>query len=181
MAAGFLLPVLFVGILWHWLATRRQPCEILATVDTRWDDAKLDVLSAHSILPAGEHKLTAGMIELSLAHRFTVVVQGPADFEILSDSRIRLSQGKLCARAIGGNSSLAVVTPDMTATDLGTEFAVSVIQGKSSHLEVFEGHVSAAIGSSSGSPVTLGADQAVCVVTNSGRIATDTPTPIPRK
>jgi hypothetical protein len=43
---------------------------------------------------------------------------------------------------------------------------------------VFQGHVNAAIDSSPGSSVTLGADQAVRVVTNSGRIATDIPTPV---
>ena len=69
-----------------------------------------------------------------------VVLQGPAEFQIVSSNEASCSQGRLIAEVPPQARGYRLVTPQMAATDLGTVFGVDVRQG-ATELHVFEGSV----------------------------------------
>jgi hypothetical protein len=111
----------------------------------------------------GPHHLISGVLKIDFNDRASLVIQGPADFEIVSDSNVVLTGGRLCATLPHTGASLTVTTPDMKAVDLGTEFGLDVRPGKQTYLEVFEGHVRAEASAPGGktSTETLSANQAI--------------------
>jgi hypothetical protein len=179
-AAGLLLPLLMTG----WYGLRPGPAKSMARIETsldaRWVSPQDAALQAGSALPPGIHTLGAGVVKLTLQGHNELVVQGPAEFEIIAESTVNLTRGKLCARMgakEGANHrGLTVVAPDLKAVDLGTEFGIDVSEGTATHLEVFEGIVEAK-GNGSNNFVRLTANQAVRVSAGSSTIRTDEPHP----
>lgn len=87
-------------------------------------------------------KLESGSVELAVDKVGTVVVAGPADFELLGPMRARLNSGRIRMRVTEKTGhGFVVETPDGDITDLGTEFGVRVESGKKTVLAVFEGAV----------------------------------------
>ena len=176
-AAGLLAPLAIAG----WYVLRSGPAKSMALIDTsldaRWVSPQDVNLQAGSALPAGTHKLIAGVIKLKMKGKNEVVLQGPSEFEVVAESVINLSRGKLCARMGAEHVHLTVNAPDLKAVDLGTEFAVDVAEGASTHLEVFEGAVEADGNGPGSNTMKLTANQAVRVTAGSNQIRKDQPTP----
>src|SRR6185436_11321507 len=76
-----------------------------------------------------------------------VIVQGPATFEIASDSLIRLHDGGLSAMVTPAGRGLVVRTSQGSVTDLGTEFGVRSAGGRS-EVAVYRGSVKVVAGQS---------------------------------
>jgi hypothetical protein len=94
-------------------------------------------------LPVGPHVLQTGILQLKLSTGASIVLEGPAQFEVLPGTRFSLTSGRLTAIVPHGSAGLTVETPDLKAVDLGTEFAVEVTPQSKTHLEVFQGSVRA--------------------------------------
>jgi hypothetical protein len=91
--------------------------------------------------------LDSGTTTLELPNVGTVVVQGPADFELLEPKRARLHQGRIKVNITEENGKGFVVeTPDGEVTDLGTEFGLDVSDRRSTGLIVFQGSVDLRVG-----------------------------------
>jgi hypothetical protein len=141
---------------------------VAVSVGARWDGAESG-LSQGKVLPKGEHVLAAGLVQITLGSGAVVAVEGPTRFEVISPTRIRLSQGRLTATVPHGSAGLSIQTPDLLAVDLGTAFGVEVDPGVQSRLEVFQGSVRAEI-AAAGKPATsqvVTANQAVLVASGS--------------
>jgi hypothetical protein len=83
---------------------------------------------------------------LTLRDGGSLVVQGPADLDLVGGSVARLRRGRIRVRvATGGSKSFVVETPRGTVTDRGTEFGVNVAQDTSTGVVVFEGRVDLAV------------------------------------
>ena len=184
-AAAILLPIFSVLTIWtvHYHNRRTDECIVSLAINANWYGADDSALTPGSELATGTHNLRSGIVKLDLRDHGVVltqaVIEGPAEFEVMSSSRVRLFKGKLCAQVISG-TGLTVTTPDLTAVDLGTEFAIDVVTGKQTHLEVLQGQVK--VGSptpNAGSPAkTLRAGDAVLVSTGSIDIQKDTARPL---
>jgi ferric-dicitrate binding protein FerR (iron transport regulator) len=75
----------------------------------------------------GKYKLLKGLIELNYSSGARLIVSGPATFELLSESRVRVERGRVTAHMPTIRSrGFVVETPTAVATDLGTEFAIDV-------------------------------------------------------
>jgi hypothetical protein len=134
-----------------------------------------------SPLPPGPHVLQSGIVQLKLSTGASIVLEAPAQFEILPGTRFSLTSGRLTAVVPHGSAGLTVETPDMRAVDLGTEFAVQVTPEDKTHLEVFRGSVRAetkldASGVFSSKIVT--AAQSVRVKSGTREIETEPATPL---
>jgi hypothetical protein len=91
-------------------------------------------------LPAGRLRLTAGLAQLDLGGA-TVVLEGPADLELLDAGRAFCHGGRLWARVPPSAHGFTVGTPTVTVVDRGTEFGLSVQEGGEAEVHVFEGKV----------------------------------------
>jgi hypothetical protein len=114
------------------------------TVDGKWDNGLLSIRQGQT-LPPGGHALDQGIAEIKLLGGASAVLQAPVQFEILSESSIKLISGQLSANVPHVSRGLTVKTRDLDAVDLGTEFGVSVIPSRKTHLEVFSGRVRAIV------------------------------------
>ena len=93
--------------------------------------------------PARRFELRTGLVEFRAPSGTVLLLQGPADFEILDGMRGRLYSGNVVVRMPKGRSGFVVETPEMRVIDLGTEFGVGVgVDGKS-RVQVFDGKVRA--------------------------------------
>jgi hypothetical protein len=102
------------------------------------------------ILPKGRLEVREGRATFVMLTGVTVVVEGPADLELLSIDRISCHRGKLRARVPEGAEGFVVSGPGTAVLDLGTEFGVNVGADGKSRGKVFEGEVEAAVLGTSG-------------------------------
>lgn len=122
--------------------------------------------NADGSLVAVPMELTHGFAELELAGGARVIVQAPARFELIDGNRMALQSGRLVAQASGQAHGFAVQTPDALVVDLGTEFAVAVMdadEGPTTFSQVYQGKVqmaSAADGRAAAAPDLLLAGEA---------------------
>ncbi|GMV97819.1 MAG: hypothetical protein AMXMBFR83_21740 [Phycisphaerae bacterium] len=85
--------------------------------------------------------------ELALGDLGSILVQGPADLDLLGTSRARLRQGRIRVRITPETGrGFMVQTPRADVIDLGTEFGVDVAAGSDdTGVVVFEGAVDMAV------------------------------------
>ena len=126
-------------------STDNQPRVVLATVldsvDAKWFSDERSTAKG-SRLNAGPLELVRGVVEIEFTSGATLVVEAPAQFELTSDSKLFLWNGRLVGRVPHGAMQLVVETPSSTIIDLGTEFGVFSHQnGDSTDIHVFEGSV----------------------------------------
>ena len=88
-------------------------------------------------------RVDRGLAELRFQCGARVVLEGPARLELLSGTSARLGSGKLTARVPPEAAGFEVLSPQGKVIDLGTEFGVSVGDGRATEVVVFEGQVEA--------------------------------------
>jgi hypothetical protein len=90
----------------------------------------------------GQYRLTSGLINIRTANGVEINLEGPCDFNLISEESLRLNSGTLYAEARGPQPEFAVLTPTALVKDLGTAFGVAVAADGSTETVVFEGVVS---------------------------------------
>jgi hypothetical protein len=101
-------------------------------------------------------RVERGLAEIQFRSGARVVLEGPADLELLAANGARLLRGKLSARVPEPAIGFEILSPQGKVVDLGTEFGVSVDEAGATDVRVFAGKVKASAG---GDPVSLGANQ----------------------
>jgi hypothetical protein len=90
---------------------------------------------------SGRFALESGLVQLEFLSGANVVVEGPAELDLKSTKLIVCHRGKLRVRVPEQAKGFSVDTPHHRAVDLGTEFGVSVGDGDTSEVHVFQGEV----------------------------------------
>ncbi|MEI6659279.1 MAG: FecR family protein [Planctomycetota bacterium] len=154
-----------------WMAVARvkespRPADALAAIRAvdrvEWREATAG-RAASKWLPGGARlDLVRGLVEISYLTGATVILEGPASFEISGPGTGRLDRGRLTATLHKPRASFAIQTPTAVVTDRGTQFGVEVNERGATDVRVFQGLVElAAAGLADGSPVLqLAAGQA---------------------
>jgi hypothetical protein len=122
-------------------AGQREPAIawLVNAQDCRWSGAgPVGDLQAGRAL-----RLEQGLAEICFQCGARVVLQGPADFELLSAASARLRHGKITARVPGPATGFEILSPQGQVIDLGTEFGMAVSEDGATEVYVFEGKVSA--------------------------------------
>ncbi len=89
-------------------------------------------------------RLERGLAEIEFDKGARVILQGPAGFELTSESAGRLLYGTLTVRVPAPARGFTVISPGGKVVDLGTEFGLSVDErGATTVLRVFTGEVEA--------------------------------------
>ncbi|MGC3988491.1 MAG: FecR domain-containing protein [Chthoniobacteraceae bacterium] len=92
-------------------------------------------------LPGGTLELKSGALEIEFARGARVVLEGPAEFELLSANSGALRRGKLVATVPPPAHGFMVQTPGFSVTDYGTQFGCNVSQSAPAEVHVFQGTV----------------------------------------
>jgi len=92
-------------------------------------------------LPPGPFRLESGLAHIEFFSGASLVVEGPAELDLLSAWRVKCNSGRLRASVPEPAQGFTVVAPDYRAVDLGTEFALSVDESGESELHVVDGEV----------------------------------------
>ena len=108
------------------------------TVDAIWNDGIQ--LQRGDLVPAGELNLAAGTVQLDLFSGVTVVIEGEAEFEILSPMEMSVDLGKVQARVPEPAEGFKIYTAGGELVDLGTEFAIDVTR-EHAQISVINGEV----------------------------------------
>ncbi len=106
--------------------------------DTIWSHA--EAMRVGALLPAGPLRLDSGIAQIELFSGVSLVVEGAAEFEIVSPMQMIVSSGRIRARVPEAAHGFQLQSPDGQVVDLGTEFAVNVADGRS-EVHVFDGEV----------------------------------------
>jgi ferric-dicitrate binding protein FerR (iron transport regulator) len=180
-AAIIVLPLMLaLGVLYLMRGAHTHPATLGASVDASWG-APYEALASGQPMPSGPIHLLSGLAEVRFQNGVSVVLQGPAQFEVRTGSLGELTAGKLTAMVPKGGEGFAVQTPSARIVDLGTEFGVDVNADQQTHAEVFRGHVRAEVSpATSDAPLskTLEVNQAVLIARGAKSIQLTAPTPL---
>lgn len=92
-------------------------------------------------IPPGLMAWDAGLVQLEFYCGATIVVEGPAEIEILDESRVICRLGRLRAHVPEPARGFAVLAPSFELVDLGTEFGLNVSDDGAAEVHVFDGTV----------------------------------------
>lgn len=123
------------------------PAVIVAHVGLSFDAvwANREPLAASEAIVEGERlRLVSGELQLDMAGGATLILEGPAEMVLKSDSAVDLVRGKVAVRIDGAAESFIVDTPTTRVLDLGTEFGVECGPAKKDRVMVFDGAVALA-------------------------------------
>ena len=92
-------------------------------------------------IPPGSMTWNVGLVQLEFYCGATVVAEGPAEIEILDESRLLCRSGRLRAHVPELARGFAVLAPSFELVDLGTEFGLNVSDDGAAEIHVFDGKV----------------------------------------
>ena len=142
--AASIAVLLAVGAGWFWsngrhAGGRRAVALLNRTVNARWQPADRAPRLGAPLEP-GRLRLVSGLAQVVFYNGARVVLEGPAELEILSSSEAVCTAGRLTAEVPPQARGFRVSTPRMEVTDLGTAFGLQVAADRAD-LHVFTGHV----------------------------------------
>lgn len=92
-------------------------------------------------IPPGTMAWDEGLLQLEFYGGATVVVEGPAELEIIDESRVVCLLGRLRAHVPELARGFVVLAPSFELVDLGTEFGLNVSDGGADEIHVFDGKI----------------------------------------
>ncbi|MFI4861578.1 MAG: FecR domain-containing protein, partial [Phycisphaerales bacterium JB063] len=96
-----------------------------------------------SRLRQGVYVLDAGAIQIAFDQGAAVIIEAPAEFELLDGNAGRLTRGQLVAQVPVSAHGFQIDTPTAEIVDLGTEFGVRVLDVGHTEMMVFDGEIAA--------------------------------------
>ena len=140
------LPVLILVVLAIQLPDRPASRQLVATITQTHEcvwSKEGQSLPVGSNLYAGEQlRLAKGLVEIVYSQGSTVLLEGPATFNVADGDQGFLHSGSLVAKVGKGAEGFTIQTPAIDVVDLGTEFGVCVDEKQgTAKVEVFQGEV----------------------------------------
>jgi ferric-dicitrate binding protein FerR (iron transport regulator) len=119
-------------------------CAILTqAIDATWT-TRADGRQPGDTLSRGTIALTKGVVQIEFFSGAALMLEGPAELEIVSSWEAVCRQGKARVRVPPSARGFTLRTPDLTLVDLGTEFGAEVNPTtRNSRVQVFDGEVKA--------------------------------------
>ncbi|HET6407907.1 MAG TPA: LamG-like jellyroll fold domain-containing protein [Chthoniobacteraceae bacterium] len=111
---------------------------ILRAVGVKWKDKER---LAGNVLKPGWLKFESGWIEVEFHRGARVVIEGPAEFELITDMQARCLLGKVRAEVPPPATGFEVLSPNVRVVDRGTSFGLEVTRDGPSDIHVFSGKV----------------------------------------
>jgi hypothetical protein len=110
------------------------------SLEAAWASANLPAAAGTPLEP-GSYSLLRGVVEVKFGGGATLLVEGPADFELISRERAKLNSGRVVANVPKEAVGFTLISDAAAFVDLGTEFGVEIgLDGKTT-VTVLEGEV----------------------------------------
>jgi hypothetical protein len=106
-------------------ATSKAVAMLNRVVDAQWNAAS-EAPRLGAPLEPGWLRLQSGLAQIVFYSGARVVIEGPAEFQIVSPTETSFRNGKLIAEVPPQARGFRVGTPQMNVTDLGTAFGLDV-------------------------------------------------------
>lgn len=105
--------------------------------------------SPGAVLTPGSLHLKRGVVEVGFYRGARVVIEGPAEFELVSDMELRCGKGRIWVEVPPPAHGFRIVTPTLRVVDVGTSFGLDVRADGQAEIHVFQGevHMAGAAGS----------------------------------
>jgi len=133
--------VLVLGFLaWPLLHPPGQMALLTHTASVVWAEGA-SAYQAGAALRGGTLQLKSGALEIEFSRGARLVLEGPAEFELLSTNSGALRRGKLVATVPESAHGFTVQTPGFLVTDYGTQFGCNVPPNAPAEVHVFRGSV----------------------------------------
>jgi len=120
-------------------ATSKAVAMLNRVVDAQWN-ANTEAPRLGAPLEPGWLQLKSGLAQIVFYSGARVVIEGPAEFQVVSPSEASFRNGRLTAEVPPQARGFRVGTPQMNVTDLGTSFGLDVKERRT-ELQVFKGSV----------------------------------------
>lgn len=137
-AAAILLIVIFAQF-----AVPRPGAEVATlsdSINARWADTNGSMKNGTRLVTGEETLLLrSGIAQLRFDNNALVTVEGPAEFSLIAEDRIKLLYGRLYSTVPQEAMGFSVVTPKAIVIDLGTQFGVQVDFQGTTELHVTQG------------------------------------------
>lgn len=143
-------------------APRNGIAVLASTAEAVWTDPT-EARQAGQALQPGWVRLTSGAVQIEFARGARVVLEGPAEFQLISENNAELRTGRMRAHVPAPAKGFTITTPGMVVVDRGTEFACSVPPQGAPEVHVFVGEVDVNLARSGGVMQSLRENQAVRV------------------
>lgn len=152
------------------VATIRKSC------DARWADPGVSSVPGTLLMPRSL-ELLAGIVEINFNDGATILVEGPARFDLESTQSAKLLRGRIVGQVPHGATGFHVSCPGVMVTDLGTEFGTAVAADGSTAVQVLNGVVELALPRADGvespaAPLRVGAGSGRSVKSSGSQIET---------
>lgn len=135
---------------------------LASTADTVWINPTESRQAGQTLSP-GWLRLASGAVQIEFARGARVVLEGPAEFQLISESNAELRSGRMRAQVPEPARGFTISTPGMVLVDRGTEFACSVPLLGAPEVHVFRGAVDVNLARSGGAFQSLRENQSVRV------------------
>ena len=175
LTMGSVAAVLAIGLLTLFFFQNNHPSHpmeqrsVVATLKhtdgVQWVGSSID--QGKALLAGQSLQIQSGLLELDLAGRGRLIIEGPAQLNFPEDGLAVLHQGRIVMRATEQGHGYRIETPQGSIIDLGTEFGVSVNDRGLVETHVIDGSVEAV--PKMGKPVTLTRDEALSMNSKGGK------------
>jgi hypothetical protein len=109
--------------------------------DCHWGEPSLPTIAGSDLFPGRMH-LLSGTARLDMKNT-SLTLQGPVDFELISQNRCKLHSGNVLMESSNGGDGLVIIVPNGAIADLGAEIGIRVFDSGDAELHVFSGVVKA--------------------------------------
>ena len=109
------------------------------TVEAKW--AEGSARDVGPVLRPGRLRLVSGSVQIDFRSGASVILEGPAEFELISSLKARLHRGKLRADVPPAAKGFTVAVKDLDVVDYGTEFGLSHNENGDTEVHVINGEV----------------------------------------
>ncbi|TWU30465.1 FecR protein [Bythopirellula polymerisocia] len=119
----------------------RPLARIVHLEDVQWNSGAVEFAEWSAVNSGDSLQIESGMLELVVDDVIQVVIQGPANFELVSAEKALAHSGKLVARIGEEGIGFEIETPHAHVVDQGTAFSISVSPEAQTDVVVYEGIV----------------------------------------
>jgi hypothetical protein len=113
---------------------------LLQVHDAVWDETDLPMRPGEPLAPGWLH-LKSGVAHIEFYSGATVILQGPADFQLIGRNEAYCARGSLRATVPPQAQGFTISSPKLDLVDRGTEFGLRIGDDRKTEVHVFQGKV----------------------------------------
>ena len=136
-AAALLLPLV------AWFTFLHQSTPGAATITRAESVGRIEMKPGDSLASGALVDIEGGLLELDMAGRGRMIVEGPAKLQLIDPMHSVLHRGRILMRVTEKGHGYRLETSKGSVIDLGTEFGVSVDENQAVETHVLDGEVDA--------------------------------------